>query len=415
MAEDYWRGYKLFCFGYYSHSSQHVQEFRQSKLGARISSPHPVFVFVVQIAHLLGIWYMVFEGSAFLLRIAGELVWRRHADGTSPSPHAVRATCMGLLPLVELFLWRELQEDCSNLEGFLLRFDSEAELQSHELGRALLFMVRNDEEGLPASSPQLHREVPHHMVPDPFQAVRERLAAVDTAIRTLQPQVLPVIGYTIEFTFVENLLCTYRCSSVSWHPCNPVPPTACQLGCRVLIQIPGCVPIVPLFCHHSSMQRLCRMLAVALGHLSSMPILQSPCYILVGTCTLFLGFGFRHLGALHRRPHSKFATYLGPLSTCCFHVHLKNFRALLGIDTLCDTSVVVCYVFYFVPWFFLLCASSCPCVGRPAVCVCGRGHLCFSVSDYRVKSAKFFGVRCVACQLQCALAAWLLTLLIITV
>lgn len=38
-VEDYWRGYKLFCYGYYSHSSRHVQEFRESKLGACISSP----------------------------------------------------------------------------------------------------------------------------------------------------------------------------------------------------------------------------------------------------------------------------------------------------------------------------------------------------------------------------------------
>jgi hypothetical protein len=38
-AEDYWLGYKLFCFGYYSHSPQHVLEFRESKLGSIISPP----------------------------------------------------------------------------------------------------------------------------------------------------------------------------------------------------------------------------------------------------------------------------------------------------------------------------------------------------------------------------------------
>ena len=37
-AEDYWRGYKLFCFAYYSHSLEHVWEFRESKLGACASS-----------------------------------------------------------------------------------------------------------------------------------------------------------------------------------------------------------------------------------------------------------------------------------------------------------------------------------------------------------------------------------------
>lgn len=32
-VEDYWEGYKLFCYAYYSHSLRH-SEFRQSKLGS---------------------------------------------------------------------------------------------------------------------------------------------------------------------------------------------------------------------------------------------------------------------------------------------------------------------------------------------------------------------------------------------
>ena len=36
-VEDFWRGYKLFCFAYYSHSAHHVVEFRHSKLGASLS------------------------------------------------------------------------------------------------------------------------------------------------------------------------------------------------------------------------------------------------------------------------------------------------------------------------------------------------------------------------------------------
>lgn len=31
--EDYWIGYKLFCYAYYSHSPAHESEFRSSKLG----------------------------------------------------------------------------------------------------------------------------------------------------------------------------------------------------------------------------------------------------------------------------------------------------------------------------------------------------------------------------------------------
>lgn len=185
-------------------------------------------------------------------------MWRRHATGTSPSPHAVRATCTALLPLVEMFCRWELQEDCTNLEELLLRFDSETELQSHELGRALLSMVRSDEEGLPAFLQQLQRDATQHMVADPFQAVRERLAAVDTVIQTLQPQVLPDIGCIVEFTFLENLLCTFRCSSVTWHPCSSVPRTAWQSGCCGLIQISLSVPILALSYHDFSIPWLFR-------------------------------------------------------------------------------------------------------------------------------------------------------------
>ena len=33
-VEDYWQGYKLFCYAFYSHSEAHESEFRNSKLGA---------------------------------------------------------------------------------------------------------------------------------------------------------------------------------------------------------------------------------------------------------------------------------------------------------------------------------------------------------------------------------------------
>ena len=33
-VEDYWEGYKLFCYAYYSHSPQHESTFKQSKLGS---------------------------------------------------------------------------------------------------------------------------------------------------------------------------------------------------------------------------------------------------------------------------------------------------------------------------------------------------------------------------------------------
>ena len=33
-VEDYWLGYKYFCYAYYSHSFEHESDFRQSKLGS---------------------------------------------------------------------------------------------------------------------------------------------------------------------------------------------------------------------------------------------------------------------------------------------------------------------------------------------------------------------------------------------
>lgn len=67
----------------------------------------------------------------------------------------------------------------------MLRFDSDVVLESHELGRSLLFMVGHDDVGfdslphLPPIEPRIN----------PFDVVRERLAAVDLALHGLQPQV----------------------------------------------------------------------------------------------------------------------------------------------------------------------------------------------------------------------------------
>ena len=79
------------------------------------------------------------------------------------------------------------------------RFDSELELESHELGRSLLFMVRDagaEIEGLP-------RHVPLPTPPNPFEAMRERLAAAGTAIHDLHHKVL----------LVSCLHCALRVSS----------------------------------------------------------------------------------------------------------------------------------------------------------------------------------------------------------
>lgn len=92
---------------------------------------------------------------------------------------------MQLLPLVEMFCKWELQEDCTDLWALMIRFDSEVALESHELGRSLLFMVRDDANGLDI----LPGNIPRVVTSNPFDVVRERLAAAGHAIRSLHQQV----------------------------------------------------------------------------------------------------------------------------------------------------------------------------------------------------------------------------------
>ena len=84
-----------------------------------------------------------------------------------------------------------LQEECGNLRNLMLRFDDEEELLSHELGRSLLHMIRDDDIGLDILSRRSHSSAPLN----PFDAVRARIAAVDLALVGLRPvvQVAPAL------------------------------------------------------------------------------------------------------------------------------------------------------------------------------------------------------------------------------
>ena len=86
------------------------------------------------------------------------------------------------MPLVEMYCKYELEEDYGNLVALMHRFDSEAELETHDLGRSLLLMLRNDSAGLEIRPQRLHFDRPEN----PFEAIRSRLAAVDLAFRGLQ-------------------------------------------------------------------------------------------------------------------------------------------------------------------------------------------------------------------------------------
>ena len=64
------------------------------------------------------------------------------------------------------------------------RFDSQQQLESHVLGRSLLAMIADD-GGCFENTPQENRVGAR---PNPFDSVRERLAAAASAIRHLQVQ-----------------------------------------------------------------------------------------------------------------------------------------------------------------------------------------------------------------------------------
>ena len=136
-------------------------------------------------------------------------MWRRHTDSHIPSRHAVRATCMQLLPLVEMYCKWSLDEDCTNLHALMLRFDSEAELESHDLGRSLLLLVRDDA----LQTDILPQCIPLTAPVNPFDVFRERLSAAALAIRGMHHQVdillcvLRAWGILIAFT------CRSKCRS----------------------------------------------------------------------------------------------------------------------------------------------------------------------------------------------------------
>ena len=98
---------------------------------------------------------------------------------------------MQLLPLVEMYCKWELEEDCSNLRSLMIRFDSEEQLGSHALRCSLLSMIRDDGsdgDTLPVRMPVVAQ-------PNPFDAIRQRLATTGEAIQELRAQVFLVQAY----------------------------------------------------------------------------------------------------------------------------------------------------------------------------------------------------------------------------
>lgn len=84
----------------------------------------------------------------------------------------------------------------------MLRFDSESELESHALGRSLLSMIRDD----CIDFDTLRTRMPVVAQPNPFDALRHRLATTTLAIRELHAQVHLVLAFP-PYTCASEYMC----------------------------------------------------------------------------------------------------------------------------------------------------------------------------------------------------------------
>lgn len=157
---------------------------------------------------------------------------------------------MALLPLVEMYCKWELEEDCSDLCALMHRFDDESVLETHELGRSLMLMLRDEDIGLPIVPPPLHFVA----AVNPFEAIRSRLHAVDNAFQGLRPHVHLVVvcsrqffWYWVDVVPVGSAICAVSYVFVqeefNANFLSPVFPPVC-LG-TTFLRHPHCIVWVP--------------------------------------------------------------------------------------------------------------------------------------------------------------------------
>lgn len=158
---------------------------------------------------------------------------------------------MEILPVVEIHCRYELQEECSNLQALMHRFDHERELQSHELGRSLLFMIRDDEAGLES----LYRRSQPAAPQNPFDAVRAGLAAVGATFVGLRPQqqVAPALcaACTLRGVYFNEIVGRLAIRWVFFL----IPSTACVVLASVMLPHRHCTdpPLVSRLCLRCSL------------------------------------------------------------------------------------------------------------------------------------------------------------------
>jgi hypothetical protein len=138
---------------------------------------------------------------------------------------------MQLLPLIKMYCKYVLQEDCTNLWGLIVRYDCEANLASHDLGRSMLAMLRDDDDGGPQILPaRVHMTAPV----SPFDAIKTTLAAMDVALQTMHPQVHLALDVICLCSPAERSCCNLALRSI-----------CCRVGvCPSLFNAKLCSPIL---------------------------------------------------------------------------------------------------------------------------------------------------------------------------
>ena len=92
----------------------------------------------------------------------------------------------------------------------------ELKLEAHGLGRSLLFMLRDDDMGFNS----LPQRVRPESQPNPFDVVRERLAAVGSAIWDLHPQVHLLSDYSSSCKLDKKFVVALGMGTKLFHTCN---------------------------------------------------------------------------------------------------------------------------------------------------------------------------------------------------
>ena len=129
----------------------------------------------------------------------------------------------------------------------MIRFDSEAQLQTHVLGGALLLMLRDDNAGLemPAHRMQFEARV------NPFDAIRSRLSALDFAFQGLQPHVQLAVVCPSECTIAGMRMAAFAMAVVLLSALWLTTPFKCKQWFHIILCPPRVVVVCVSQCHLS--------------------------------------------------------------------------------------------------------------------------------------------------------------------